>query len=160
MRPNAWQRSCVGKACHKKKKAHGAERWGEEKKGGGAAVGEGGGGGRGGVCFSSGATVQSEVDVEKPGNGKTVPGGFRSSCGSQSSPLAARRHRASAPSGRASVWLGKCGAAQDNDTLCRPRVSFSKHFQNADANQTTARRQVSRPAQVKLTSLLHSSHFC
>lgn len=51
--------------------------------------GEGGGGGRGGVCFSSGATVQSEVDVEKPGNGKTVPGGFRSSCGSQNSPLAA-----------------------------------------------------------------------
>lgn len=63
--------------------------------------GEGGSGGRGGVCFSSGATVQSEVDVEKPGKRKTVPGGFGSSCGSQSaarrSPLAACRHRASAP---------------------------------------------------------------
>lgn len=33
---------------------------------------EGEGGGRGGVCFSSGAKLQSEVDMEKPGNGKMV----------------------------------------------------------------------------------------
>lgn len=33
---------------------------------------EGEGGGRGGVCFSSGARLQSEVDMEKPGNGKIV----------------------------------------------------------------------------------------
>lgn len=33
---------------------------------------EGEGGGREGVCFSSGAKLQSEVDMEKPGNGKMV----------------------------------------------------------------------------------------
>lgn len=49
---------------------------GEEKKAGRGGGGGGEGGGRGGVCFSSGATLQSEVDVEKPGNGKTVQRGF------------------------------------------------------------------------------------
>lgn len=32
-------------------------------------------GGRGGVCFFSGARLQSEADVEKPGNGKAVRAG-------------------------------------------------------------------------------------
>lgn len=69
MQSNAWQRSCVRSPAIKKK-AQGAKR-GKKKAGRGG--GEGGeGGGRGGVCFSSGTRLQSEADVEKPGNGKTV----------------------------------------------------------------------------------------
>lgn len=72
MQSNAWQRSCVGNpAIKKKKKAQGAEggrrKPAEEEE-------EGEGGGRGGVCFSSGTRLQSEVDMEKPGNGRVVQG--------------------------------------------------------------------------------------
>lgn len=71
MQSNAWQRSCVRSLAIKK--AQGA-RGGEEKKAGRGGGGgeEGEGGGRGGVCFSSGTRLQSEVDMEKPGNGKMV----------------------------------------------------------------------------------------
>lgn len=69
MQSNAWQRSCVrSPAIKKSPRGIGGE---EKKAGRGGGEGEEGeGGGRGGVCFSSGARLQSEVDMEKPGNGK------------------------------------------------------------------------------------------
>lgn len=66
MQSNAWQRSCVRNPAIKK--AQGAEG-GRRKP---AEGGRGEGGGRGGVCFSSGTRLQSEVDMEKPGNGRVV----------------------------------------------------------------------------------------
>lgn len=66
MQSNAWQRSCVRSPAIKK--AQGA-------RGGRGGQQGGEGGGRGGVCFSSGARLQSRVDVEKPGNGKMVQRG-------------------------------------------------------------------------------------
>lgn len=69
-------------------------------------------------------------------------------------PLAACRHRASALAGAVRVFGSVNRETFETTTLSASRVSFSKHFQNADANQTSAQRQVTRPAQVKLTSLV------
>lgn len=67
MQSNAWQRSCVRSPAIKKAQgAKGGRKPAEEEEE------EGEGGSRGGVCFSSRTRLQSEVDVEKPGNGKMV----------------------------------------------------------------------------------------
>lgn len=72
MQSNARQRSCVRSPAIKK--AQGAKGGGRRRKPAEDEEGEEEkeGGGRGGVCFSSGARLQSEVDMEKPGNGKMV----------------------------------------------------------------------------------------
>lgn len=69
MQANAWQRSCVRSPAIKKSPR------GKARGGGGQPrrrSGEGEGGSRGGICFFSGTRLQSEVDMEKPGNGKMV----------------------------------------------------------------------------------------
>lgn len=120
MQSNAWQRSCVRNPAIKNKKTHAQGAEGGRRKPARGGRGEGEGGGRGGVCFSSGTRLQSEVDVEKPGNGRAVQGEV-AAC--------------SAPAPESCTWFGQSRFSQLLQLLVEPGLTFHVFFNNFEKNR-------------------------